>query len=149
MTNELTDNANRLFAASLTAELRQSAATGTFPQALWDEVTEAGFPAALLPEDAGGFGLSVAEAMTVLQTSAFHAAPIPLAETMLAGWLLARAGLEVPPGVLTLAPVRLADHLTLTHEAASPGQPPASPGRAMPQASWCSRMVRKAPPWCC
>jgi len=117
MTDELTDNANRLFAASLTAEMRQSAASGTFPQALWDEVTEAGFPSALLPEESGGFGLSVAEAMTVLQTSAFHAAPIPLAETMLAGWLLARAGLEVPPGVLTLAPVRLADHLTLTHEA--------------------------------
>ncbi len=45
--------------------------------------------------------------------AAAHAAPIPLAETMLAGWLLAKAGLPVPAGPLTLAPVRRGDGLAL------------------------------------
>jgi acyl-CoA dehydrogenase len=45
--------------------------------------------------------------------AATHAAPIPLAETMLAGWLLARAGLNVPSGVLTVVPVRR-ERLALT-----------------------------------
>jgi acyl-CoA dehydrogenase len=118
MTDELADTATRLFGATLTKELRHAAEQGIFPRALWDEVTAVGFPAALLPEEAGGFGLSVAEAMSVLRTSAAHAAPIPLAETMLAGWLLARAGLAVPACVLAVAPVRRADTLTLQREGA-------------------------------
>jgi acyl-CoA dehydrogenase len=39
---------------------------------------------------------------------------VPLAETIVAGWLLAGAGLEVPPGPLTLAPVRSDDRLRLS-----------------------------------
>ena len=76
----------------------------------------AGFTAALLPEEAGGFGATVTEAMRILQVSAAFNAPLPLAETMLAGWLLAKAGLPVPVGILTLAPVRKADILTLTRD---------------------------------
>ena len=56
--------------------------------------------------------------MRILQTSAEHCAPVPLAETMLAGWLLAQAGLAVPEGVLTVAPVRKADVLTVARTGA-------------------------------
>ena len=76
-------------------------------------MSEAGYTAALLPEASGGFGATVQEAMQLVQISAAHTAPIPLAETMLAGWLLACAGLAVPQGVLTIAPVRSRDTLTL------------------------------------
>ena len=114
MTDQLVDSAQRLFAQHVTADVLRDAKTGVFPQALWDAVVEAGFTAALLPEKAGGFGATVPEALRLLQVSAEHTAPIPLAETMLAGWLLARAGLPVPDGVLTLAPVRKADRLALT-----------------------------------
>jgi acyl-CoA dehydrogenase len=117
MSDMLADSAERLFTATIRKETRRAAESGVFPQALWDAVAEAGFTAALLPEDAGGFGATVAEAMGLLRIAAAHAAPIPLAETMLAGWLLAKAGLPVPEGVLTLAPVRLRDALTL-HRAA-------------------------------
>ena len=106
MSDPLTESAERLFALHCTKAVVQAADSGAFPQALWDAVAEAGFTAALLPEDAGGFGATPSEAMAILQVAAFHAAPIPLAETMLAGWLLAAAGLPVPPGPLTLAPVR-------------------------------------------
>ncbi len=113
MSDQLADSAERLFAANTGKAVIRAAEDGTFPQALWDAVTEAGFTAALLPEHTGGYGTTVMEAMALLQIAAAHAAPIPLAETMLAGWLLAQAGLSVPEGVLTLAPVRVRDVLTL------------------------------------
>jgi acyl-CoA dehydrogenase len=114
----LAESAARLFGARVDKAVLRAAEAGVFPQALWDAVTEAGFTAALLPEAAGGFGAATAEAMRLVHVAAEHAAPIPLAETMLAGWMLARAGLAVPEGVLTLAPVRRAEALTLRREGA-------------------------------
>lgn len=107
MNDEVADSARRLFADR----------DGASSQALWEAVTAAGFTAALLPEAQGGFGATVAEAMRVLQASAEFAAAIPLAETMLASWLLAGAGLEVPQGMVTLAPVRRADVMSVRREA--------------------------------
>ncbi len=117
MSDQLADSAERLFTANTGKAVIRLAEDGAFPHALWNAVTEAGFTAALLPEHAGGFGATVAEAMSLLRISAAHAAPIPLAETMLAGWLLAQAGLPVPAGVLTLAPVRAKDVLKLDRTA--------------------------------
>jgi acyl-CoA dehydrogenase len=113
MSDPLADSAERLFAAHAGKDVIRAAEDGVFPQALWEAVAAAGFTAALLPEHAGGFGATVAEAMALLRIAAAHAAPVPLAETMLAGWLLAQAGLPVPEGVLTVAPVRVRDVLTL------------------------------------
>ena len=113
MSDPLADSAERLFAAHAGKAVIRAAEDGVFPQALWDAVTAAGFTAALLPEHAGGVGATAAEAMALVRIAAAHAAPIPLAETMLAGWLLAQAGLPVPEGMLTVAPVRVRDVLTL------------------------------------
>ena len=113
MSDELADSAQSLFTRHMSKDVLKAAEQGHFPQPLWDAVVEAGFTAALLPEAAGGFGASTAEALRILQIAAEHTAPIPLAETMLAGWLLAKAGLPVPLGPLSLAPVRRADALIL------------------------------------
>ena len=117
MSDPLTDSAQRLFATHAGQALIQAAA-GQWPLALWDAVEDAGFTAAMRPEAAGGFGLSMQEALHLVRIAAGHAAPIPLAETMLAGWLLARAGLPVPPGALSLAPVRRGDNFTLRQDGA-------------------------------
>ena len=116
MSDQLADSAQRLFSQHVDKDVLKAAEKGVFPRALWDAVVAAGFTAALLPEAAGGFGASVAEALRLLQIAAEHTAPIPLAETMLAGWLLARAGLAVPDGVLTLAPVRKGEALSLIRD---------------------------------
>ncbi len=79
----LAESAERLFAAHCDKALRQAAEAGVWPKPLWDAVEEAGFCAALLPEDAGGFGVTVAEALSLVRIAAEHAAPVPLAETML------------------------------------------------------------------
>jgi acyl-CoA dehydrogenase len=107
----LLDQAERLFRSHVTKEVLAAADAGTFPDALWRAVEEAGFPLALVPEEAGGAGLPPGDAARLLRLAAYHAAPVPLAETMLAAALWAEAGGAVPEGMLTLAPTRAADRI--------------------------------------
>jgi acyl-CoA dehydrogenase len=108
------DSAGRLFDRLCTKEAINHAEAGAFPTVLWDAMADAGLPAAALPEAAGGAGVEWADAYAVLRLSARFSAPVPLAETLLAGWLLHAVGLKVPDGPLSVAPVRLDDTLTLT-----------------------------------
>jgi acyl-CoA dehydrogenase len=97
----LADAAGRLFEQHLSAATLRAAEQGTWPETLWNAVVDAGLTQALLPEAAGGFGIAPADALKLLRVAAEHAAPVPLAETMLAHWLLARAGIAPPDGPLT------------------------------------------------
>ena len=104
MTSDLIeDTAQRLFSRlSLPATAQDTASAGP----VWQAAEEAGFPLALLSEAEGGFGLEPVDAMTPLLIAARHAAALPLAETMLANWLLARAGLPPVegPAAVSFAP---------------------------------------------
>ncbi|SRR5258706_5057562 len=104
--------AERLFEKHCSAETMRRADAGEFPQALWRALTQAGYTSALVPESAGGAGLEMSDALTLLISAGRHAVPAPLAETMLAGWLLSSAGIAVPDGPLTVAPVREGDVLS-------------------------------------
>ena len=99
----LRDTATRLFGDLCQPAALRLAETGTWPQTMWAAVEDAGLPRALVPEAAGGHGVGFAEAMVVVRAAGYHALPVPLPETMAAAWLLARAGLPVPDGPLTLA----------------------------------------------
>jgi len=114
----LREAAERLFAAHCTAAVLRRADAGEFPQALWNAVAQAGYPEALVPEDAGGPGLEIPEALSLLVSAGRHAAPVPLAETMLAGWLLAAARLPRPAGPLTIAPVREGEEIAARRDGA-------------------------------
>lgn len=83
------------------APLREVEAGG-FPDALWQGLSEQGLSLALVPEDAGGAGLSWGDAAALWQAMGRHGAPVPMAETMLGAALLAAAQLEVPDGVIAL-----------------------------------------------
>ena len=109
----LLDQADRLFAAHIDRAVLAEADGGAWPAALWSAVEEAGFPAALIPASAGGVGLGYPEAMPLIRRSAYHAAPLPLAEAMVAGALWAEAGGEMAGGVLTLAPANAGDRLLI------------------------------------
>lgn len=110
----LAPTVTRLFTDLVTKELIESAEKGAWPDALWGALEEGGLTLPLLPEAAGGAGGTWADAYVVVRAAGKHAAPVPLAETILGGWLLAQAGLEVPLGPLTLAPVREGERLRLT-----------------------------------
>ncbi|HSR24622.1 MAG TPA: acyl-CoA dehydrogenase family protein, partial [Candidatus Eisenbacteria bacterium] len=64
----------------------------------------------------GGAGGAWTDAFVVLMAAGRFAAPVPLAETMLAGAILAEAGLDAPLGPMTVAPVHIDEGLTLAHQ---------------------------------
>ena len=82
-------------------------------EALWSALEETGLSTAWVPEEAGGPGASVREGFEVLHAAGRFAAAAPLADTLVAGMVLARAGLGVPAGKLSVAPVRAADAVEL------------------------------------
>jgi acyl-CoA dehydrogenase len=109
----LGDTVTRLFTDLVTKELIESAEKGAWPEVLWRALEEGGLTLPLVPEALGGAGGTWLDAHVVVRAAGRHAAPVPLAETIVASWLLAGAGLEVPFGPLTLAPVHRDDALIL------------------------------------
>ncbi|RRD21510.1 acyl-CoA dehydrogenase [Brucellaceae bacterium VT-16-1752] len=95
MTDMISESAKRLFAQH---PVMPGCNDAEWNPALWQAIEEAGFPLALLSEDEGGFDLDVQDAFGLLQIAAANSASLPLGETMLANWLLARAGLPLAEG---------------------------------------------------
>jgi alkylation response protein AidB-like acyl-CoA dehydrogenase len=102
------DAAAKLFGDLVTPKLLDGAEAGDWPQMLWGAVTEAGFCDALAADGLGG----IRDAVAILRVAGRHAAPIPLAETMLGRWLVAASGGTPSHGPLTLAPVEPAESIT-------------------------------------
>lgn len=98
------DVTERIFSDFVTQELLEKCEEGEWPEDLWNAVFEAGLPRALLRENEGGAGARWSDLAPVLMTAGRHAAPIPLAESLLAAGLLRRAGLSVPEGLISLIP---------------------------------------------
>ena len=110
----LYDSAMRLFGDLVTPEVSADAERGAWPDRLWRAVEEAGYPE-VLAEGAAG----MVEAATILRAAGHHAAPIPLAETMLARWLCAACEIEAPAGALTIGPVEPEDRIDIAEGAVS------------------------------
>lgn len=103
MHQDLQQTIDRLADAHCDRGARQAAEGGDWPAALWKALEEVGLTSAALPESAGGAGLEFGEAMYSLRRTAYHALPVPLAETMLAHRLLSAAGIKAPEGAITVA----------------------------------------------
>jgi acyl-CoA dehydrogenase len=139
MRNDLQKTVDRIFDAHCPKSVRESAEAGEWPGALWQALEEVGLTRAALPEAAGGSGIDFEDAMFALRRSAYHAAPVPLAETMLAGRLLAAAGIAVPEGGLTVAPVQRSDRLIFSRDAA--GAAVSGEARRVPWGNACAHAL--------
>jgi len=109
----LIESAEKIFSDHVTPEVILASEQGRFPEDLWAAVEEAGLPRAAVPEAQGGAGATLGDALSVLSVAGRHAAPIPLAETILAGWALSAAGFSVPAGPLTVAPLGLSERIAI------------------------------------
>ena len=69
----------------------------------WPRLTEAGFETLLVPEEAGGFGGDWGDLAALLKIAGAKRLGLPLAETVIARWLLAKAGIAAPDGLVTFA----------------------------------------------
>lgn len=99
----LAEAADRLFSQRCDSRLVASADAGQWPQALWSAVDELGPGQLLAPESAGGAGGDWLDACTLLERAAAHCVPLPIGQTLLAGWLRSRAGLRPVSGPAALA----------------------------------------------
>ena len=69
----------------------------------WPRLTEAGFETLLVPEEAGGFGGDWGDLAALLKLAGAKRLGLPLAETIIARWLLARADVAAPDGLISFA----------------------------------------------
>jgi alkylation response protein AidB-like acyl-CoA dehydrogenase len=90
----------RIFSREATAKVRESAEDGVFPERLWQALAEAGALHPSAPAEARGAGGEARDELAVLREVGRAAAPGPIADTMLAGLMLSRAGVEIPSGPL-------------------------------------------------
>jgi len=112
----LHDQVNRLLGDLVGKAELETAETGASQQPLWQTIEENGLPRVLVPEDMGGVGGGWGEAEVVIRAAGKFQAPIPLVESILAGWLLSRAGLEMPGGMISIAPVRRNEEVGIKRE---------------------------------
>jgi acyl-CoA dehydrogenase len=111
--NIVADTAARIFTDLADPQTVNNAADGAWRDRVWDALADAGLTLAWVPEAHGGAGASLADGFEVLRVAGQFAAAIPLAETLLAGWLLSRAGISSPAGPMAVVPTQPADRVTL------------------------------------
>ena len=109
----LVETSEKLFADLSTAEVINASEQGVWAAQLWTALEEAGLTLAAVPEDLGGAGGTLGDAFAVVRVAGRYAAPVPVAETVLAGWALAGSGLKVPSGPLAIAPVAAGDAIDI------------------------------------
>jgi acyl-CoA dehydrogenase len=111
--NIVAETAEKIFADLADAQTINRDKKGDWKAPLWQALTEAGLPLSWVPEDCGGSGASLAEGFSVLSAAGRFAIAVPLAETMLAGWLLAQARISSPQGIMTVAPASPKDRIAV------------------------------------
>ena len=102
--NILEESVNRLFAERVDRAFLARCEDGEWPAELWALATEQGLTHVLASEAAGGMNAGWAEAFIVVRACGRHAVPLPVPEQLLALWLVERAGISAPSGLIALLP---------------------------------------------
>jgi acyl-CoA dehydrogenase len=111
--NIVVETAEKIFSDLADAQTINRDKNGEWKAPLWQALTDAGLPLSWVGEDCGGSGASLAEGFGVLGAAGRFAIAVPLAETMLAGWLLSQAKITCPDGEMTVAPASPKDRIAL------------------------------------
>jgi acyl-CoA dehydrogenase len=120
--NIVAETAEKIFADLADAQTINGDRKGGWKAPLWQALTESGLPLAWVPEDCGGSGASLAEGFSVLSAAGRFAIAVPLAETMLAGWLLAQAKIASPEGEMTVVPGSPRDRISVNADGTLSGR---------------------------
>ena len=116
------ETAARIFVDLADPQEINRAKDGAWKAPLWQALAESGLTLAWVPEENGGAGAELADGFAILGVAGRYAAAVPLAETLLAGWLLSRASLKAPEGAMSVAPARPGDRITLNADGTLSGQ---------------------------
>jgi acyl-CoA dehydrogenase len=120
--NIVAETAEKIFADLADAQTINNDKKGGWKAPLWQALTEAGLPLSWVPEDCDGSGASLAEGFSVLSAAGRFAVAVPLAETMLAGWLLSQSKIASPQGEMTVVPASPKDRIALNADGTLSGR---------------------------
>ncbi|HEX5213691.1 MAG TPA: acyl-CoA dehydrogenase family protein [Pseudolabrys sp.] len=125
--NIVAETAARIFADLADPQTINNARDDAWKNKLWQALADAGLTLAWVPENLGGAGASLSDGFSIVAAAGRYALPVPLAETLLAGWLLAQAGIAAPTGAMTIAPVQPNEPLDVDADGALNGRVRAVP----------------------
>lgn len=111
--NIIVDTTTRIFQDLCDPQTVNNAADDSWKKPLWEALEESGLTLTWVSDELGGAGADIMDGFDVLRAAGGFAVPVPLSETMLAGWLLGQAGIVCPLGPMTAAPQRNDDKITL------------------------------------
>jgi len=112
--NLVAETARRILADVADPQRVNRAKDDAWKAPAWAALEEAGLTLAWVPDALGGAGAELADGFAVLREAGRSAAALPLAETLLAGWLLSKAGIASPKGALACGPAREGERLTVS-----------------------------------
>jgi len=100
--NLIVDTTARIFEDLGSPQHVNLARDDAWRQPLWGALEEMGLTRTWVPDTLNGAGAGVTDGFEVLRVAGMYAVAVPLAETLIAGWALASAGIEVPLGPLAV-----------------------------------------------
>ncbi|WP_456275256.1 acyl-CoA dehydrogenase family protein [Bacillus sp. AK128] len=112
----LEDTVGKLLKDHCSKELITEAEKGTFPKSLWKKLDELGVTMVGVDEEQGGAGGDLGDFLSLLKIAGYYAAPIPIAEHILANRFLSTAGLPVTPKIATFSQAIMKDVITFTED---------------------------------
>jgi acyl-CoA dehydrogenase len=101
--NELLIPFDKMLETVATPAAVRAVESGGATAAMWNALAESGFLDALVREEDGGAGLSLGDLEPLIEAVGARAVPLPVAETIAARALLARARIAAPQGPIALA----------------------------------------------
>lgn len=120
--NIVVETAEKIFTDLADPQTINNDKQGAWQVPLWQALSEAGLPLSWVPDDLGGSGANLADGFALLNAAGRFAVAVPLAETMLAGWLLAQAKIASPESEMTVVPASPKDRITLDASGALSGR---------------------------
>jgi acyl-CoA dehydrogenase len=103
MREEIADSFGRVLVQCCTPQVVRTIEAGGDCRPLWEKLEQTGFADALVPEERGGAGLSLADAFPIVELCGRYAVPLPFAETMVLRGILAHGKVVTPSGSITFA----------------------------------------------
>ncbi|MCM3567492.1 acyl-CoA dehydrogenase family protein [Neobacillus mesonae] len=103
MQEMIIDSTIKIMEKFSTKEVVNEAEQGQWAAELWNVLVEYGMTSVAIPEELGGSDGDYADAFSILRLAGKYSAPVPLAETFLANWLLSELGEYVTTEIMTIS----------------------------------------------
>jgi acyl-CoA dehydrogenase len=103
MRDEIAGSFSHVLEQCCTPKAVRAIEAGGDHRSLWQTLEQTGFADALIPTEAGGAGLSLADAFPIPELCGHHSVPLAFAETMIWRGILSHLNVAIPCGSITFA----------------------------------------------